>query len=852
MFRFITKKRWITIGISLVLALATVLSGITVVDKLTPEAKSSQSSILQVGLGQKVLTIKTAEASGVADYTCLGVNDNVIFQTAINALPATGGRIEVLGGTYVFAAGTTVTRAIANITINGVGRGTYITGDGATALFTAGGNDWTFSNFRTDAGGISVGATTGWVWNNVTINATQYAYRTASNAGATVVIPTGRSATAVVAASDANATWKAQADIVCDGVSDQSDINTALLLYNVVLSPGTFYCSSNITLQTNTRLLGQGYSTNINLVGARILAQDVSHVELGNFRMTGGNLIMTSDVGGIEIHANSANISDFYVHDVTNEYLNSQAAFFLLTDTFSGIHNITRVLFERCQSLNTDGHGFQIHHTSNVSSVVVSDITFQDCYAYRCGYAATRYNDYVSGFDIAEISAPNVTVDTVTLINCVAQECRRNGFHTEIIGTKKNINYIRCTSRQNNQVGAGAGFVFGNGQVTYTDCTSDGDYGSFYLDTNNNTASRVALINPTSKNALGRGIEIIDSTAGQIDIIGGLIKDCGGYGVYAKSQNVRISGLRVINPTGESNIANLFGTSGSPFSNSQAELYVETTAQYAVQVGYSSNVTLQGSLNTSHVTGRTLYLVGCNNVKVNNMSLVGLDRAVYVTVANTANITVQGCEIRNGTYGIFCDNGTDVLIQNNRFSGCTTPIHISNASVIRPFVTCNDWYGSTNDPLYTSAVDSIIRDNVGKNGGWWMVPTEEKCASGSLTAGNANAIAFSWRDLSSTEIFISKVVIEITTSGGTAGSHIDVGLADNSTGANRGTEFFNDITANVTAVYDSWVAGDGGTQTKFVVGQEYTSGFDGYVVGQILDANAASLVGKWYIYYKGR
>ena len=124
--------------------------------------------------------------------------------------------------------------------------------------------------------------------------------------------------------------------------------------------------------------------------------------------------------------------------------------------------------------------------------------------------------------------------------------------------------------------------------------------------------------------------------------------------------------------------------------------------------------------------------------------------------------------------------------------------------------------------------------------------------SGTLTAGVANAIAFAWHNPLTVDVLIRRVVVEVTTAGGTAGADLDVGIADNAIGTNRGTEFFNDLNLNTVRVNDSFVVGDGGTQTKWVVCQDSASATDGWVVGQILDANAASLVGKYYIVYAVR
>ena len=178
----ITKKRAWTVGLTIVLAAVFALSGIVVSDRLSPQS----DSVFQVGVGQKVITIgNVAYAAGTADYTCDGVADNVQFQAALDALPANGGKISVLTGDYVFTA--TVTRAIANVTIEGNGYSTNFTYDGVNPIFTAGGNNWVFRDFVTDAGNINTGATTGWTKENLTEGSNYVALQVSGD-----IISTGR------------------------------------------------------------------------------------------------------------------------------------------------------------------------------------------------------------------------------------------------------------------------------------------------------------------------------------------------------------------------------------------------------------------------------------------------------------------------------------------------------------------------------------------------------------------------------------------------------------------------------------------------------------------------------------
>lgn len=97
----------------------------------------------------------TALATASLDYTVDGTADDVQLQAALNALPTDGGCIYLLNYDYQSTAATTVTRAINNVVIVGVGNGTYLSCDGATPIFTVGGTGWVFRDLRTDAGGIS-------------------------------------------------------------------------------------------------------------------------------------------------------------------------------------------------------------------------------------------------------------------------------------------------------------------------------------------------------------------------------------------------------------------------------------------------------------------------------------------------------------------------------------------------------------------------------------------------------------------------------------------------------------------------------------------------------------------------
>ncbi|MCK4714828.1 MAG: hypothetical protein KAT35_04580, partial [Candidatus Aenigmarchaeota archaeon] len=183
--------------------------------------------LVTVGMGHHTIVIGNPVSAQGADYSCDGVDDNVQFQQAIDALPAAGGQIFVLTGDYQWADTTTVTRAISNISIIGVGHSVTFTGDGVTAIFSAGGNNWFFSNLETDAGGITMGATTDGMWLNLTEGGTYYSVHTQDDELGDVVGPSSATDNAIVRFD--GATGRLIQDYTSDAptVSDTGDITMA-------------------------------------------------------------------------------------------------------------------------------------------------------------------------------------------------------------------------------------------------------------------------------------------------------------------------------------------------------------------------------------------------------------------------------------------------------------------------------------------------------------------------------------------------------------------------------------------------------------------------------------------------
>lgn len=276
------------------------------------------------------------------------------------------------------------------------------------------------------------------------------------------------------------------------------------------------------------------------------------------------------------------------------------------------------------------------------------------------------------------------------------------------------------------------------------------------------------------------------------------------------------------------------------------------------------------------------YFFDCNQIIIAHNGVV-IDKCIFKRENITQNfeliyavgfddIIINDCKFFNWTYrGLFLHNGSDSIISNCYFSGGVTSGWVTLGTRTR--VMNNIWENDISTGAYitdsqstgvnciwsgnympSSLIANMVPScysNMSLNTGY-IAPSETRTFSGSLVPGVINAISFAWHNPEFQDIYIKKIIISITTGGGTVGSHLDVGISDDSIGTNRGTEFFNDLLLNNIQINESLLAADGGTQTKWVFCQDNISVTDGWIVGQILDANASLLAGSYYIEYCGK
>lgn len=118
-------------------------------------------------------------------------------------------------------------------------------------------------------------------------------------------------------------------------------------------------------------------------------------------------------------------------------------------------------------------------------------------------------------------------------------------------------------------------------------------------------------------------------------------------------------------------------------------------------------------------------------------------------------------------------------------------------------------------------------------------------ANGTLASGIADAYAFAWQNPEAVGVLVLRVLTNVTTAGGTGSSVLDVGTAVDAT--TTGNNLIDGADLNADALYDNIT--DGGTAGKSRQRMDARGGTTDWITGQILVANASSLVGTYTIEY---
>lgn len=124
-------------------------------------------------------------------------------------------------------------------------------------------------------------------------------------------------------------------------------------------------------------------------------------------------------------------------------------------------------------------------------------------------------------------------------------------------------------------------------------------------------------------------------------------------------------------------------------------------------------------------------------------------------------------------------------------------------------------------------------------------------ASGKFTGGVVDGTPFFWQNPFSHRIIVDRVLIEVTTAGGTAGSVMNIDVVQ--TNGSTGDDVLDGIDLNpgtVPVIYDSLNDADAGTNgKKRAIRMDGKGGDYDWITGRVLVADSTSLVAKYYIYY---
>ena len=475
-----------------------------------------------------------------------------------------------------------------------------------------------------------------------------------------VVPPEVPGSTITVAASDSSPASKARADIQCDGIDDQRDIQAAFDALpsggTVALTEGRFNCAGSIYPHANTMLRGEGpdktfveFSRNGRLIVSR------ESVTLYNFHVEGTNYPAGDDrwLGVVTIYASHARILAVEgTADAT-----TQAVFLLLHDPGVYAPVLQDIEFTNCRAADTGTYGF-LHNAWGTENRVIRDIRYENCAAINCGrYGA--FNPWVTGFDFAELN----DIEGLRVKNCLAEGNLESGFHFEWDPEKRDCILENCVSRNNGQKSYptkpyqeddtsthyfGCGYYAPRGDITFVSCYSEenSQYG-FYATNGGKLYACVdrgvgagktdyRIIQPASFYAAPTR-----SIAPSLILENCSSIDSNGYGLHIDfASDVRIVNFHLENPAGiDGKATNLGGSQGGPLTNSVVNIYASgDRAETLIWARNNENVEYSGRIISN--TAKPFVIEGdrTRKVRVRDMEIVSANLAPFtngVVLAST-------------------------------------------------------------------------------------------------------------------------------------------------------------------------------------------------------------------------
>jgi len=342
--------------------------------------------------------------------------------------------------------------------------------------------------------------------------------------------PVVRTATVVVAASDASAKSKAQADYVCDGTDDQVEIQAAIdTEKHVKLTEGTFVLSNRLQLDSDTLLEGSGFGTvlkmanNANAVSV-INAVGVNNVIVRSLKVDGNRANNTKGYGIRFDQSNNIVVEDCFVTSCYD------------TNILIGISS--RAIVERCFTTDSRLNGISVEESDEV--IVKGNVAYNNSLhgiRVRAADPSTHYGNVVIGNKASNNGnfGIYVRVDNTAIIGNTANN---NGVDYDGIVVIEPASFCTVMGNIANSNGDdGIDVAKGRGNVVIgNECNDNGDEGISL-----HGPYQIAIGN-TCKNNTNNGIDVTlkddgDTVEGCL-VQSNFLAENGGYGVLVGTEGL--------------------------------------------------------------------------------------------------------------------------------------------------------------------------------------------------------------------------------------------------------------------------------------------------------------------------
>lgn len=214
--------------------------------------------------------------------------------------------------------------------------------------------------------------------------------------------------------------------------------------YVIKLAAGTYtWGTGDHDFPSDSHFIGSGVGNTIIDFGTgadeQLKILDVDNVYMSDFSFTGqGRVIIKGESSGAGCN--------HIILERIRAYSVRMASWGGTIGVLAYDGDMTDIRFTDCSVYQSDMMGFVLYRSAGTPTF--KDIYFTRCHAEECGKAATRYNDWACGIDVAEGNA-DMTVENIYVTNCSAKRNWESGFHMEGMPVKRNIVIQGCISEDN-------------------------------------------------------------------------------------------------------------------------------------------------------------------------------------------------------------------------------------------------------------------------------------------------------------------------------------------------------------------------------------------------------------------